>query len=204
VNVAVVDYGLGNIYSVMAALREVGVSAVLDTDGTKIRKCDAALVPGVAAFGAGMRSLLKSGQAESLTKHFSSGNRLIGLCLGAQMFMDRSEESPEISGLGFVTGQVVRLNERNCTVPNQGWCKVVVAESAQEGDLRALQTDRYYYFSHSFRMATGKSVSILGTTQSGEETIVAAYQIDNVVGVQFHPERSGADGLEFLAAIMRS
>ena len=202
--VAVVDYGLGNIYSVMAALRAIDVIAVLDVDGSMIAKCDTALVPGVAAFGAGMTNLQQSGQADALREHFASGKQLVGLCLGAQMFMDGSQESPADPGLGFVAGNVVRLDEQKCTVPNQGWLRVADSETAQHQAFPAMCGGDYFYFSHSYRMDIGDGVSLLGTTHSGQEPIVAVYHFENVLGVQFHPERSGRRGLEFLSAALGS
>ena len=203
-NVAVVDYGLGNIYSVMAALHAVGSAAVLDTDGSMISKCDTALVPGVAAFGASMRNLHDSGQAYALREHFDAGKKLVGLCLGAQMFMDGSQESPADPGLGFVAGNVVRLDEQKCTVPNQGWLRVADSETAQHQAFPAMCGGDYFYFSHSYRMDIGQGVSALGATFSGQEPIVAVYHFENVLGVQFHPERSGIRGLEFLSAALAS
>lgn len=202
--VAVVDYGLGNTYSVMAALHAVGSAAVLDTDGSSISKCDTALVPGVAAFGAGMRNLFDSGQAEALRKHFAEGKKLVGLCLGAQMFLDGSQESPNDPGLGFVPGYVVRLDEHRSTVPNQGWLRVADSGITAYHSRRAICGGDYFYFSHSYRMDIGEGVSLLGTTHSGQEPIVAVYHFENVLGVQFHPERSGRRGLGFLSAALAS
>ena len=202
--VAVVDYGLGNIYSVMAALQAVNVATVLDSDGSMIAKCDVALVPGVAAFGAGMSNLRESGQADALREHFASGKQLVGLCLGAQMFMDGSQETPEVPGLGFVPGSVVRLDEGKCTVPNQGWLRVSDSHTAEQLTSRATLGGEYFYFSHSYRMDIRADVSTLGLATSGTETIVAIYQFGNVLGIQFHPERSGVRGLQFLSAVLAS
>ncbi len=202
--VAVVDYGLGNIYSVMAALHEIGISAVIDTDGSKIPKCDTALVPGVAAFGAGIRNLHETGQADALKIHYSSGNKLVGLCLGAQMFMTASEESPDCPGLGFISGNVVRMDEEKCMVPNQGWMRVSEVGASRNRTLNSKSGESYYYFSHSYRMAIGSGISVLGISTCGQEQIVAVYSFENTLGIQFHPERSGPHGLAFLSAALTS
>lgn len=205
-NIAVVDYGLGNIYSVMSALQAIGVAASVDLDGKEIARSEIALVPGVAAFGAAMRNLRESGQADALSTHFASGKKLVGLCLGAQMFLDSSEETPGVKGFSFVQGEVVRLNEHRGTVPNQGWLRVgdptdsSTAPSLMAGALN----DNYFYFSHSFRMQVASSVTELGKAVSGTEPILAVYQERNVLGVQFHPERSGEMGLRFLSAALLS
>jgi glutamine amidotransferase len=204
VKIAVVDYGLGNIYSVMAALQAVGLSAAVDLDGNTIEKSTIALLPGVAAFGPAMRNLRESGQGDALSAHFVSGKKLIGLCLGAQMFLDSSEEAPGVKGFGFVSGEVVRLNEQRCTVPNQGWLRVADATDSSIATSLGALNDNYFYFSHSYRMQVGSSVTELGKAISGTEPILAVYREGNVLGVQFHPERSGEMGLRFLSATLLS
>jgi glutamine amidotransferase len=202
--ITLVDYGLGNIYSVMSALRAVGLSADVDIDGHTIKGSSVVLVPGVASYGAAMRNLLDSGQADALSAHFGSGKKLVGLCLGAQMFLDSSEEALGVEGLGFVSGKVVRLNDQHCTVPNQGWLKVTGRTYPSLPSSLGILNGNYFYFSHSFGMQVGSSVTELGMATSGTEHILAVYQEENVIGVQFHPERSGEMGLKFLAAILLS
>lgn len=202
--VAVVDYGVGNIFSVCAALRAISCDHGLDTDGSQIASSDVALVPGVAAFGSGLNLLRASGQAEALIKHFEIGKPLVGLCLGAQMFMEQSEEDPSVTGLGFVKGSVVRLDEGNCKVPNQGWLKVSSAALPNEAGHYLVPVASYFYFSHSYRIVVGTTGSVLAASQAELEPIVAVYQEQNVTGVQFHPERSGPNGLVFLSKLLNS
>ncbi len=202
--VVVVDYGIGNIFSVRAALRAVGCEHVLDTDGSQVAKADVALVPGVAAFGAGLQLLRASGQAEALGRHFEIGKPLVGLCLGAQMFMEQSEEDPSVVGLGFVKGKVMRLDESNCKVPNQGWLKVSSAALVSEGGNQLVPVASYFYFSHSYRILVSDADSVVATAQAEDEPVLAVYREQNVTGVQFHPERSGPSGLAFLSRLMNS
>jgi len=202
--VVVVDYGIGNIFSVRAALRAVGCEHVLDTDGSQVAKADVALVPGVAAFGAGLKLLRASGQAEALSQHFEIGKPLVGLCLGAQMFMEQSEENPSVVGLGFIKGKVTRLDESRCRVPNQGWLKVSSAGLARDGNSELVPVPSYFYFSHSYRILVSNADSVVATTQAEEEPVLAVYREQNVTGVQFHPERSGPSGLAFLSRLMNS
>ena len=202
--VVVVDYGIGNSFSVRAALRAVGCEHVLDTDGSRVAKADVALVPGVAAFGAGLKLLRASGQAEALSQHFEIGKPLVGLCLGAQMFMEQSEENPSVVGLGFIKGKVTRLDESRCRVPNQGWLKVSSAGLARDGNSELVPVPSYFYFSHSYRILVSNADSVVATTQAEEEPVLAVYREQNVTGVQFHPERSGPSGLAFLSRLMNS
>lgn len=202
--VAVVDYGLGNIFSVRAALRAIDCEHVLDTDGSQVVNSDVALVPGVAAFGAGLHLLRASGQAEALSQHYENGKPLVGLCLGAQMFMEQSEEDPSVVGLGFVKGKVARLDESTCRVPNQGWLKVSSSGLESDGNNELIPVPSYFYFSHSYRILVRDAESVVASATAEKVPIVAVYREQNVTGVQFHPERSGPNGLAFLSRLVDS
>lgn len=202
--IAVVDYGVGNIFSVQAALRELRIGFSLDIDGSGLAHADVVLVPGVAAFGTGVRMLRQSGQFEAITAFAATGRPLLGLCLGAQVFLESSEEAPGVAGLGLVPGSVVRLDPSACRVPNQGWLRVRPTDSARS-DLPALVEDgAYYYFSHSYRMHMVDAGTVLATAHADRQGIVAVYRSANVMGVQFHPELSGATGLGFLSRLIAS
>jgi len=200
--VVVVDYGIGNIFSVIAALRAIGIDHVRDTDGLTIGASDIAIVPGVAAFGAGVELIRASGQAAALIQHFRAGKPLIGLCLGAQMFMGGSEEDKDTLGLGFVDGYVVSLKEDNCRVPNQGWLRTTQVSSIEKGRRPLILGAPYYYYSHSFRTVVKNAKAEIATTQVGRESVLSVYREQNVTGVQFHPERSGKEGLTFLERLL--
>lgn len=195
--VAIADYGLGNILSVISAVSEVGFDIVLDSDGTTFSDADVIMVPGVAAFGAGMKRLQQSGQAERLLERHAAGQSLVGLCLGAQLFLKRSSEAPGIPGLGIADGEVVPLDLTNCRTPNQGWMEV-----KSVGPECLLSADGYFYFSHSYRFEPGHNLERQANAWSGDESFLAVYSHDNVVGIQFHPEKSAGAGLTFLSDIL--
>jgi glutamine amidotransferase len=192
--VSLVDYGVGNIFSVGQALKALNIDFSLDTGGNTIPKSDIVIVPGVAAFGVGMKNLEERGQAEELRNFYNSGKPLIGLCLGAQMFLKSSTESSSTNGFGFVEGEVVSLDETFCRVPQQGWCKLNTMKSETFSSL----DQQYVYFSHSYKMILEDSKIPVSTSQHDQETITAFFIDKNVLGVQFHPERSGPVGLKFL------
>lgn len=202
--VAVVDYGMGNIFSVRAALQAISCEYVLDKDGSQVAKSDITLVPGVAAFGAGLRFMRASGQAEALVQHHKGGKPLIGLCLGAQMFMERSEEDPSVPGLGFVRGSVSRLDEEKCRVPNQGWLRVRSDGMESERNRALIPIPSYFYFSHSYRILVNDSRAVVASAACETESVLSVYREQNVTGVQFHPERSGPRGLAFLSQLINS
>jgi glutamine amidotransferase len=192
--ISLVDYGVGNIFSVGQALKALSINFSLDTDGSSIPKSDLVIVPGVAAFGVGMKNLEERGQAEELRNFYDSGKPLIGLCLGAQMFLESSAESLTTKGFGFVQGEVISLNETFCRVPQQGWSKLDAKSSETFNSL----DQQYFYFSHSYKMIIGDSKILASTSQHDRETVTAFFIDQNVLGVQFHPERSGPMGLKFL------
>lgn len=198
--VALVDYGVGNIFSVEHALKFLGLDYSLDQDGSAILNADLAIVPGVASFGTGMVNLQKRHQADALREFHSRGLPLIGLCLGAQMLLETSTESASIPGLGFIKGHVSLLDTSLCQVPQQGWSRLL----AKHVPFFSEFDQQYFYFSHSYKMLPKLSSSNMGTAQYGMETATAFFFSDNLLGVQFHPERSGPIGLKFLEKAINS
>ncbi len=192
--ISIVDYGVGNIFSVGQALKSLGLEFTLDVDGTSISKSDVVIVPGVAAFGIGIKNLEERGQAEELHNFYQTGKSLIGLCLGAQMFLNSSSESPTTQGFGFVEGTVATLNEKMCRVPQQGWSKLKAPGSATFSEFN----QEYFYFSHSYKMMLASANTTVYSSQHDRELTTAFFIDKNVLGVQFHPERSGPKGLKFL------
>ena len=202
--VAVIDYGLGNIQSVTAALGALSINYVLDIDGGNLRDSDIALVPGVASFGAAMERIRTSGQEEPLRDHFSEGKPLVGLCLGAQLFMNRSEEDLSCEGFGFLDGEVVALDARRCRVPNQGWLRTRFLGRPGTGSFPGSSEAPHFYYSHSFQVRPRSQELVIAKAAHGDEEITAVYQYQNILGIQFHPERSGPMGLAYLGELIRS
>lgn len=195
--VAITDYGLGNIVSVVSALTKLGHQVIMDVNGSSLAQADVIIVPGVAAFGAGMERLEESGQAEQLIARHASGQGIIGLCLGAQLLLNRSSESPGTPGLAIVDGEVVSLDLESCRIPNQGWMRVT-----NDGSTAGQPLDDYFYFSHGYRFEPGATTTSYARARSAEESFVAVYSCEGVFGVQFHPEKSAEAGLSFLSSIL--
>ena len=192
--IVIADYGVGNIFSVGQALRSLNFEYSLDTDGESISRADLIIVPGVAAFGVGIKNLEERGQAQELRTFHRSGKPMIGLCLGAQMFLNSSSESPATRGLGFVMGEVTSLDRKLCRVPQQGWSKLDASGSQTFHSLN----QEYFYFSHSYKMILDDSNTKVHVSRHDGEEVTAFFTDKNVLGVQFHPERSGPTGLKFL------
>jgi len=192
--IAIIDYGLGNIYSVTSALKHIGHKAMVDIDGTVLTSSDVCILPGVAEFGSGVNNMKISGQFEALLNKHTSGNPIIGLCLGAQMFLNSSEEAPGVSGFGFVEGFSKSFSRNNKSLTFQGWSKV----SFKEDVLKQILGQKDFYFSHSYFMTVENEAHILATSENYKIAFASCILKNNVLGAQFHPERSGKVGLSFL------
>jgi imidazole glycerol phosphate synthase glutamine amidotransferase subunit len=170
VNVAICEYGAGNVRSVELAVRRLGAEVVGDVAGA-----DLAVLPGVGSARAAMDGLRRSGHDEALRERFSAGRPILGICLGLQLMLDETEEDGGVEGLGLVPGRAVRLREGR--VPRIGWAEV--------GDRGA------FYFAHSYAAETQRATE-------WSEGIVAEVRDGAFLGCQFHPEKSGPLGARYL------
>lgn len=192
--ITLVDYGLGNQYSVIQALKYLGYASEIDTDGTLISHAEILLIPGVAAFGKGMQNLKKRGQLEAIRQFSSKGRPLIGFCLGAQMLLRNSDEDVTTGGISLVNGEVKLMNSEYCRIPNQGWHPLEIKNSSTFSGFQG----KFFYFSHSYRMALDDAATPGGQILIGNEFVSAFFFHENILAVQFHPELSGNTGLEFM------
>jgi len=194
---ALVDYGMGNRRSVEKALEHVGARVALTADRVQLRAADALVLPGVGAFPAAMRRIETLGLDELIIERVGAGVPLLGICLGMQLLFERSDELEPTVGLGLMSGEVTRLDGGGARLPHIGWSEVHFERSSPltGGELPA---DRPYYHVHSFAARPADPGDLVATAQYGERfaTVVAR---DAVFGVQFHPEKSSADGLELLS-----
>jgi imidazole glycerol-phosphate synthase subunit HisH len=192
--ITVIDYGLGNQFSVIQALKYLGYETEIDTDGTLISHAEILLIPGVAAFGQGMRNLKKRGQLETI-RHFGvSGRPVIGFCLGAQMLLRSSEEDTTSGGIALVNGDVKLMSSEYGRIPNQGWHPLEIRNSSAFSGFQ----NKFFYFSHSYRMTLDDVTTPGGEIMIGKEPVNAFFFQENILAVQFHPELSGNTGLEFI------
>ena len=190
--VAVLDYGIGNLRSAQKALNKVGAAAELTADPAVIERADGVVLPGVGAFGRCMEALHETGLAEPARKAAASGRPFLGICVGMQLMYDASDESPGVPGLGILDG-TVRLLPEGVKRPQMQWNRLdVVAPSP----LLAGLDGAWMYFVHSYAAESGGPV--VATCDYGGP-VVAAVASENVWATQFHPEKSGSNGLGLLA-----
>ena len=198
--IAVVDYGAGNLVSIDQALTSVGASVVIARDPTEIDDADALLVPGVGAAGPAMERLARHGLVDPIRDWIGAGRPYLGICLGLQLLFEGSDEDGATT-LGVIPGRTVVLADAP-TLPHIGWNQV---ERLRPHHMFAgIEPDADFYFVHSYAGAPAGpdagAVTLANTTHGG--TFVSAIARDNVIGVQFHPERSGRDGLRLLANVV--
>jgi glutamine amidotransferase len=176
VKVAVCDYGAGNVSSVLAAFARLGADVCIAETPEAVVAADLAVLPGVGSAATAMAVLRERGLDEALRTRVTGGGSTLGICLGLQLALERSDEDGGVQGLGLLPGRAVRLHEGR--VPRIGWAQVEPGGEA-------------YYFAHSYAAETPNASAM-------SEGIVAEARCDSFVGVQFHPEKSGAAGARFL------
>ena len=202
--VAVLDYGMGNRRSVQKALEHVGATVTVTRDPAALAAADGLVIPGVGAFPAAMQSLDTLGLIEPIRVAAGAGRPLLGICLGMQLLFERSLELGDTPGLGLLAGEVTRLevgSPPSVRVPHIGWNEVAFRRSSPLLDGLPAGGTAFYHV-HSYAVRPTREDDVLGTTTYGETfaTIVAR---DNVMGTQFHPEKSSAHGLALLGAFTR-
>jgi len=201
VELAVVDYGMGNRRSVEKALQHIGARAAVSSDPERLRAADGLIVPGVGAFPRAMRNLAELGLDELLRERFTAGTPVLGICLGMQLAFDSSTELGGADGLGLVPGVVEPLRAGSLKLPHIGWSEVGFADpsSALVADLPERCA---FYHVHSLAPVPARGEDVLGTAEYGEG-FVTAVEHGCFYGVQFHPEKSSAAGLRLLANFAR-
>ncbi len=191
-NVAVVDYDAGNTLSVTRALKKVGARVDLTSDPEAVSAADAVVLPGVGAFGDCMRQLRERGMDEACTEAFRSGKPFLGVCVALQVIFEASEESPDAEGLGLMPGSVVRFAVDGLKVPHIGWNELSLIRNHPVLD--GLDGEAFY-FVHSYFPEPEKTQDLIGETEYGRRFCSAA-GTENLVAVQFHPEKSSGAGLK--------
>jgi len=191
-NIAVFDYGAGNLRSVLNTLEAIGAKFTLVDDAEGLTTADKIILPGVGHFGQMLRSLDAMRVRSTLLTCISAGTPFLGICLGLQALFEESEEAPDVKGLGIFEGKVKRFPE-GARVPHMGWNELDVKAGSRL--LRNVGERPYVYFAHSFYVPVVNSAA---ATCQYAEPFTAVLEHENVFGVQFHPEKSGPLGLQIV------
>ena len=197
--VAIIDYGVGNLFSLRSSFAAIGEQAEGTGDAARIAQADRVILPGVGAFADAYDKLCESGMDEAVRRAVKSGKPVMGICLGMQLLFERSYEYGEHPGLGLLEGEVVGMEGRlpgGLAIPHIGWNALRIKRPG--GVLKYVEEGDCVYFVHSY-YAENCAVSLTATAEYGLE-LTAAVQRENLYGCQFHPEKSGKVGLGILRA----
>jgi glutamine amidotransferase len=192
--VAIIDYGVGNLRSVEKAFVATGVDAIVTGDERELRAADRLVLPGVGAFAACMSALCQRGFDRLVSEKAAAGTPLLGVCVGMQMLFEESEEFGRTAGLGLLRGRVRRFSDQ-LLVPQVGWNQI--KQQSAHPLFRDVSDEAFFYFVHSYYCEPAQTEIAIGETEYGVNyaSVVAR---DNLAGVQFHPEKSQAVGLKLL------
>ena len=195
--IRIIDYGVGNLFSLRSSLRAIGIDADYTGNPAEIRKADKLILPGVGAFRDAREALRSTGLDRVVQEEAGKGKPLMGICLGMQMLFDRSYEYGEYEGLGLIPGEIVPMEGRipkDLPIPHIGWNELMLKQPSPL--MKNTANGDYVYFVHSYYAETPAEY-VIATTDYGVE-MTAAVQKDNVSGCQFHPEKSGSVGERIL------
>ncbi len=198
--IAIVDYGVGNLFSLKSSFAAIGVNAVVTGEKAVIESADKIILPGVGAFGDAAEKLFSSGLNSVVLEQVKKGKPLMGICLGMQLLFDKSFEYGEHEGLGLIKGEIRPIKDvipNDFKIPHIGW-NALKFKGEKSPIFKYLNDGDFVYFVHSFYGANCDK-SVIATAEYGAE-LTAAVQNANVYGCQFHPEKSGDVGLKILKA----
>lgn len=205
--IGVIDYDAGNVKSVMKAIEKLGGEPVLTADPAVLDKCSTLVLPGVGSFGKAIENLKASGMDEYIKKAVSDGRLLLGICLGMQMLFDKSYEDGEWDGLGFISGEVVRFGKESDPswneekkIPHMGWNKLI--KNRQDSIGTDIDEGEYAYFVHSYYAVPENWDDVVYYADYCVK-VPGVVRKDNVIGMQFHPEKSSDTGLKLLKNFLK-
>ena len=199
-NIAIIDYGVGNLRSVEKAFAATGCDALVSSDRNVLRSADRLVLPGVGAFAACMQALTERGFDQLVCERVAQGTPLLGVCVGMQLLFEESEEFGLTRGLGLLRGRVRRFSD-DLVVPHVGWNQI--RQRIVHPLFRGIADEAFFYFVHSYYCEPADKSVVLGETDYGVAYASVTAQ-GNLCGVQFHPEKSQAAGLRLLANFAQS
>ena len=197
--IAITDYGVGNLFSLTSSFKAIGADIMVTSDADEIRKADKIILPGVGAFEDAAAKLRESGLGEVLKCEAANGKPLMGICLGMQLLFDKSYEYGEHEGLGLIKGVVRPISDvipEGLKIPHMGWNALEFTGGGKHRLFQKINEGDHVYFVHSF-YASECAENTIATAEYGA-SLTAAVARDNVMGCQFHPEKSGEVGLNIL------
>jgi glutamine amidotransferase len=194
--IVIVDYGVGNIRNVERAFTKLNMDVVVTRDVDLINQAQVIILPGVGAFRDAISNLKKYDLVECLKQNAAKGTWIVGICLGMQLLYDKSYEDGEYEGLGLLRGEIVKFDDTELKVPHMGWNQLVKRREDEIG--KGLSENDYVYFVHSYYLKNEDADSVIFTSSYGVD-VPAIIRKNNIIGMQFHPEKSGDVGVKILS-----
>lgn len=204
-SIGIVDVGSGNIFSLSRALERLGYVPIRCSAPDQLSSCGSVLLPGVGSFSQVMDRLNKTGFAEVIIRDARVGKPILGICLGAQLFFNHGSEGSGRAGLGIIEGGVKPLNQLviDARTPHVGWSQIDYLSDRQGGGIRNVKETPAYYFNHNYFIDTPRE-NILALVSYGGSQFASIVKSSNVLGVQFHPEKSSYQGLSMLGKLLEN
>jgi glutamine amidotransferase len=201
--VVIVDYGLGNLWSVRNSFELMGADVTVSSDPAVVSTSECLILPGVGNFSSGMQNLHARGLVDALNEAvLTNGVPLLGICLGMQLLADESEEAPGVTGLGWIPGKVQRFREKTIRLPHIGFNAAAASANVSQFFEQVDGDSPEFYFVHSYCFHPDDERHVLARTTYGSE-FVSAVAKDRIVGVQFHPEKSQSSGLRLISDFLK-
>ncbi|MDD6794884.1 MAG: imidazole glycerol phosphate synthase subunit HisH [Clostridiaceae bacterium] len=194
--VIIIDYGMGNLKSVYNALNEINCECAISSDISEIRKADALILPGVGAFKDCMENLKKANLIEVIKEEARKNKPLLGICLGMQVLFEKGYEVEETEGLGLLKGSIVQMEDKSVKIPHIGWNRLEV--NNKDNILPQFNKEVFAYYVHSYYAKGYDEENLIAYSNYGKMKIPGIVRKNNIIGIQFHPEKSGENGLEIL------
>ncbi|NME81972.1 imidazole glycerol phosphate synthase subunit HisH [Clostridium sp. SM-530-WT-3G] len=197
--IVIIDYGMGNLKSVSNALNHLNIENKISDDINEIRNADGLILPGVGAFPDAMETIEEKGLDKVIKEEVQKGKPLLGICLGMQLLFEKSYEGVEKNGLGLIKGNIVKMNEdkeNNIKIPHIGWNNLVY--NKKHSIINNIEEGKFVYYVHSYYAQSYNDEDLIAYSEYGDNKIPGLVSHNNVIGAQFHPEKSGEYGLRML------
>lgn len=199
--IGIIDYGMGNLKSICNALESINEEYLISAYKYDLRKCSGLILPGVGSFKEGMFNLRKEGLYSVVKEVKKTGNPLLGICLGMQLLFEKGYEGEETKGIGLLKGKVIKMNEEKFRVPNIGWNSLNI--NKDDDLIKGLKEESHMYYVHSYYADEYDKEDLVASSDYYGLNIPGIVRRGNIIGVQFHPEKSGEEGIKLLKNFCR-